>query len=42
MDTTIEIWLPVHPAIFGIFLALLLAYLVYSAAKFIISIYTGA
>ena len=42
MDTTIEIWLPVHPGIFAIFLALALAYLAYAAAKFVISIWTGA
>lgn len=42
METTIDIWLPVHPAIFGVFLGLATAYLIYSAAKFMISIWTGA
>ena len=42
MEATIEIWLPVHPGVFGLFLAALVAYLVYVAAKFVISIWTGA
>ena len=42
MTTTIEVWLPVPPQIFAIFLAALIAYLVYVTAKFIISLWTGA
>ncbi len=42
MDGTIAIILPVHPLIFAIFLAVCVVYLIYSIAKFIISLYTGA
>lgn len=42
MTTTIEVWLPVPPEVFAMFLAALVAYLVYAAAKFIISLWTGA
>lgn len=33
---------PAHPVFMGAFLGICIAYLIYSAAKFIISIYTGA
>ncbi|MCX7861324.1 MAG: hypothetical protein N2385_14630 [Chloroflexus sp.] len=42
MTTTIELWLPAHPAVFGIVLGVLIMYLVYAAAKFVISLWTGA
>ena len=38
----IVIWLPVHPAVFGVFLGALTAYLAYATAKFVISLWTGA
>ena len=42
MTTTIEIWLPVPPELFAVFLGALAAYLVYNIAKFVISLWTGA
>lgn len=42
MNATIEIWMPVHPAIFAVFLGLMTAYLIYVIAKFVISVWTGA
>jgi len=42
MEANIEIWLPVPPAFFAAVLGILLVYLVYVAAKFIISLWTGA
>ena len=42
MTATIEIWLPVPPEVFSVFLAALVAYLGYNIAKFIISLWTGA
>ena len=41
-EIAIELWLPVHPAIFGLFLAIAIAYIAYAIAKFVISIWTGA
>lgn len=38
----IEIGLPVHPVVFGVFLGVFSLYFVYKLAKFIISIWTGA
>jgi len=42
MTTTVTLWLPVSPTLFGIFLGCLVFYLLYVAAKFVISIWTGA
>lgn len=41
MDTTLTIALPVHPAVFAVFLGILVVALVYSAIKFALSIVTG-
>jgi len=42
MDATINVIFPAPPEVFGVFIGICVAYLIYSAAKFIISIYTGA
>lgn len=41
METNITIMLPVHPTVFGIFLGILVAALVYYVVKFIASVITG-
>jgi hypothetical protein len=38
----IEIWFPAPAAVFGVFIAVVVVYLLYSLAKFIISLWTGA
>jgi len=38
----VEIWFPAPAAVFGAFLGVVVIYLVYCAAKFAISIWTGA
>lgn len=40
--TVITIMLPIHPAVFAVFLGLLVAATAYYVAKFVISIWTGA
>jgi hypothetical protein len=41
-EVNIEVWFPAPPLVFGIFLGAFALWLVYKAAKFIISIWTGA
>ncbi len=42
MEASIEIWLPVPPAFFAAVLGIILIYLIYVGAKFVISMWTGA
>ena len=42
MDGTIVIPFPAPPAVFGIFLGVLVVYLIYAAVKVVVSLWTGA
>jgi len=42
VEANIEIWLPVPPAFFAAAGGIILIYLIYVSAKFVISLWTGA
>ena len=42
MSAEVEIWFPASPLVFGILLTVLVVWILYSIAKFVISLWTGA